>query len=166
MTSGYRGLRLQNITVYDSRIPQSTTSGYHNLRLQDTTVYDLRISQSMTSGYRGTTSYLVQLCLLSPLLHGFPLSFDIFLQTIDDHHIWTSECLPTLGTQWREGEGGKKRTKGGRHSVKEGREEKGESPVIEHSMAYLASFPGLQSPNAVEGLVKLLRRMMSGRRYR
>ena len=27
----------------------------------------------------------------------------------------------------------------------------------------LASFPGLQSPNAVEGLVKLLRRMTSGR---
>ena len=30
----------------------------------------------------------------------------------------------------------------------------------------LASFPGLQSPNAVEGLVKLLRRMTSGRHYR
>ena len=29
--------------------------------------------------------------------------------------------------------------------------------------AYIASFPGLQSPNTVEGLVKLLRRMMSGR---
>jgi len=29
----------------------------------------------------------------------------------------------------------------------------------------LASFPGLQSPNAVEGLVKLLRRMTSGRRW-
>ena len=28
----------------------------------------------------------------------------------------------------------------------------------------VASFPGLQSPNAVEGLVKLLRRMTSGRR--
>ena len=28
----------------------------------------------------------------------------------------------------------------------------------------LASFPGLQSPNAVEGLVKLLRRMTSGGR--
>ena len=139
------------------------TSRYHSLRLQDITVYDFRIPQSTTSGYRGTTSYLVQLCLLSPLLHGFPLSLDIFLQTIDDHHICTSERLPTLGTQWRGGEGGEKRTKG-RHSVKEGREEKGESPVIEHSMAYLASFPGLQSPNAVEGLVKLLCRMTSGRR--
>ena len=29
----------------------------------------------------------------------------------------------------------------------------------------LASFPGFQSPNAVEGLVKLLRRMTSGRRW-
>ena len=29
----------------------------------------------------------------------------------------------------------------------------------------IASFPGLQSPNAVEGLVKLLRRMTSGRRW-
>ena len=29
----------------------------------------------------------------------------------------------------------------------------------------LASFPGLQSPNAVEGLAKLLRRMTSGRRW-
>ena len=28
----------------------------------------------------------------------------------------------------------------------------------------LASFPGLQSPNAVEGLVKLVRRMTSGGR--
>ena len=28
-----------------------------------------------------------------------------------------------------------------------------------------ASFSGLQSPNAVEGLVKLLRRMTSGRRW-
>ena len=27
----------------------------------------------------------------------------------------------------------------------------------------IASFPGLQSPNAVEGLVRLLRRMTSGR---
>ena len=31
-------------------------------------------------------------------------------------------------------------------------------------MEDIASFPGLQSPNTVEGLVKLLRRMMSGRR--
>ena len=30
----------------------------------------------------------------------------------------------------------------------------------------LASFPGLQSPNAVEGLVKLICRMASGRRWR
>ena len=30
---------------------------------------------------------------------------------------------------------------------------------------YLASFSGLLSPNAVEGLVKLLRRMTSGRRW-
>jgi len=30
---------------------------------------------------------------------------------------------------------------------------------------YIASFPGLQSPYAVEGLVKLVRRMMSGRRW-
>ena len=29
----------------------------------------------------------------------------------------------------------------------------------------VASFPGLQSPNAVEGLVKLLCRMTSGRRW-
>ena len=29
----------------------------------------------------------------------------------------------------------------------------------------LASFPGLQSPYAVEGLVKLIRRMTSGRRW-
>ena len=31
--------------------------------------------------------------------------------------------------------------------------------------SWLASFPGLQSPNAVEGLVKLIRRMTSGRRW-
>ena len=30
---------------------------------------------------------------------------------------------------------------------------------------YVASFPGLQSPNTVEGLVKLLCRMTSGRRW-
>ena len=33
------------------------------------------------------------------------------------------------------------------------------------SVFTLASFPGLQSPNTVEGLVKLIRRMTSGRRY-
>ena len=32
------------------------------------------------------------------------------------------------------------------------------------TQVHLASFPGLQSPYAVEGLVKLLRRMTSGRR--
>ena len=31
---------------------------------------------------------------------------------------------------------------------------------------FIASFPGLQSPYAVEGLVKLIRRMTSGRRWR
>ena len=36
--------------------------------------------------------------------------------------------------------------------------------LIACSILQLASFPGLQSPNAVEGLVKLLRRMTSGRR--
>ena len=36
----------------------------------------------------------------------------------------------------------------------------------EFSGQKLASFPGLQSPYAVEGLVKLIRRMTSGRRWR
>ena len=40
----------------------------------------------------------------------------------------------------------------------------GNEAKYKHSMCILALFPGLQSPNAVEGLVKLLRRMMSGRR--
>ena len=31
-----------------------------------------------------------------------------------------------------------------------------------YSRCNIASFPGLQSPNAVEGVVKLLRRMTSG----
>ena len=53
--------------------------------------------QQQQSHHR-TPSHLVQLCLLSPLFHGFPLSFDIFLQAIEDHHIPTSEHLPTLGT--------------------------------------------------------------------
>ena len=35
----------------------------------------------------------------------------------------------------------------------------------ENTLTILALFPGLQSPNAVEGLVKLLRRMTSGRRW-
>ena len=34
----------------------------------------------------------------------------------------------------------------------------------ENTLTILASFPGLQSPNVVEGQVKLLRRMTSGRR--
>ena len=34
--------------------------------------------------------------------------------------------------------------------------------VFKYPQSLLASFPGLQSPNAVEGLVKLLRRMTSG----
>ena len=33
----------------------------------------------------------------------------------------------------------------------------------ENQHVMVALFPGLQSPNAVEGLVKLLRRMTSGR---
>ena len=39
----------------------------------------------------------------------------------------------------------------------------GNEIVTIHSTNHLASFPGLRSPNMVEGLVKLLRRMTSGR---
>ena len=34
--------------------------------------------------------------------------------------------------------------------------------IVGEDGVYFASFPGLQSPSTVEGLVKLLRRMMSG----
>ena len=36
---------------------------------------------------------------------------------------------------------------------------------LKKSRLVIASFPGLQSPNVVESLVKLLRRMTSGRRW-
>ena len=39
------------------------------------------------------------------------------------------------------------------------------SPKVPLLSLVVASFPGLQSPNAVEGLVKLLRRMTSGRHW-
>ena len=42
--------------------------------------------------------------------------------------------------------------------------ESGNETAIELHYTHVASFPGLQSPNAVEGLVKLLRRMTPGRR--